>query len=56
MKKVVMNLVKLMETVKNDKTIIQEEVEIKDKHKLTLVNILNEMEAKKRKELIKKKV
>ena len=51
-----MKLVKLVETIKNDKTIIKEKVEIKDKHKLTLVNILNEMEAKKRQELIKKQL
>jgi len=49
-----MKLVELVETIKNDKTIIKEKVEIKDKHKLTLVNILNEMEEAKREKLIKK--
>ena len=51
-----MKLVELMETIKNDKTIIKEKVEIKDKHKLTLVNILNEMDEVKRQNLIKKKL
>ena len=51
-----MKLVELMETIKNDKTIIKEKVEVKDKNKLTLVNILNEMDEVKRQNLIKKKV
>jgi len=50
-----MKLVDFIEN-ENTETIVKEKVENLDKHKLTLVNILNEMEAKKRKELIKKKV
>ena len=51
-----MKLVELVEAIKNDKTIIKEKVEVKDKNKLTLVNILNEMDEVKRQNLIKKKV
>jgi len=50
-----MKLVDFIEN-ENTETIVKETVEIPDKHKLTLVNILNEMNEKKRKELIKKKV
>ena len=51
-----MKLVELVEAIKNDETIIKEKVEVKDKNKLTLVNILNEMEEAKREKLIKKKL
>ena len=51
-----MKLVELVEAIKNDETIIKEKVEVKDKNKLTLVNILNEMDEVKRQNLIKKKV
>ena len=51
-----MKLVDFLKTINNDETIIKEKVENPDKHKLTLVNILNEMEAKKREKLIKKQI
>jgi len=50
-----MKLVDFIEN-ENTETIVKEKVEIPDKHILTLVNILNEMNEKKRQELIKKKV
>ncbi len=54
-----MKLVEFLETVSNGNIIIKENVDkvkIPDKHKLTLVNILKEMDAKKRQELIKKQL
>ena len=50
-----MKLVDFIEN-ENTETIVKEKVEIPDKHKLTLVNILNEMNEKKRQELIKKEL
>ena len=54
-----MKLVEFLETVSNSNIIIKEKVEkvkIPDKHKLTLLNILNEMNEKKRQELSKKQL
>jgi len=51
-----MKLVEFLETVSNSNIIIKEKVEIPDKHKLTLLNILKEMDAKKRQELTKKQL
>lgn len=52
-----MKLVDFLESENIDKTIIKEKVEIPDdKHRLTLVNILLEMDEKKKQRLIKKKL